>query len=94
MELAAVVQAIDYLSRNVHRFMKPQRRHVKLVYRAGRAHVEYQPLGVIGVVSPWNYPISLTLVPLATALAAGNRAMLKPSELTPNTNEAPPQTDE
>ena len=88
MELACVIQSIDYLCGNLRRFMKRQRRHVHLFYLSARAYVEYQPLGVVGVMSPWNYPISLTLVPLATALAAGNRAMLKPSELTPRTSEA------
>ena len=88
MEVLGVVQAIDYLSRKLRRFMKPERRHVGLFYRAGRAHVEYQPKGVVGVMAPWNYPFSLTMIPLATALAAGNRAMLKPSELTPRTSEA------
>ncbi|MGZ2749138.1 coniferyl aldehyde dehydrogenase [Burkholderia stagnalis] len=87
MELVGVVQAIDYLSRNLRRFMKPQRRHVGIFYRAGHARVEYQPVGVVGVMAPWNYPFSLTFIPLATALAAGNRAMLKPSELTPRTSE-------
>ncbi|RQR63209.1 coniferyl aldehyde dehydrogenase [Burkholderia sp. Bp9002] len=87
MELVGVVQAIDYLSRNLRRFMKPQRRHVGIIYRAGHARVEYQPVGVVGVMAPWNYPFSLTFIPLATALAAGNRAMLKPSELTPCTSE-------
>ena len=56
--------------------------------RFARAHVEYQPLGVVGIVAPWNYPLSLALMPLATALAAGNRAMIKPSELTPATSDA------
>lgn len=88
MELACVVQAIDYLSSHLRRFMQRERRHVPLVYRSARAYVEYQPLGVVGVMAPWNYPVSLTLVPLATALAAGNRAMLKPSELTPRTSAA------
>ncbi|WP_460481908.1 coniferyl aldehyde dehydrogenase [Comamonas humi] len=88
MELSCVIQAIDYLSSHLRRFMKRERRHVHLFYRSARAYVEYQPLGVVGVMAPWNYPISLTLVPLATALAAGNRAMLKPSELTPRTSEA------
>ncbi|HIC7210511.1 coniferyl aldehyde dehydrogenase [Burkholderia stabilis] len=87
MELMGVVQAIDYLTRNLRRFMKPQRRHVGIFYRAGHARVEYQPVGVVGVMAPWNYPFSLTFIPLATALAAGNRAMLKPSELTPRTSE-------
>ena len=88
MELAGVIQTIDYLYRKLPRFMRRERRHVGLLYRNGRAYVEYQPKGVIGVMAPWNYPIALTLIPLATALAAGNRAMLKPSELTPRTGEA------
>ncbi|RQU46487.1 coniferyl aldehyde dehydrogenase [Burkholderia cenocepacia] len=87
MELVGVIQSIDYLTRNLRRFMKPERRHVGIFYRAGRAHVEYQPVGVVGIMAPWNYPFSLTIIPLATALAAGNRAMLKPSELTPRTSE-------
>ncbi|MEH8022488.1 aldehyde dehydrogenase family protein, partial [Rheinheimera metallidurans] len=62
-------------------------RHVALPYQAGRAYVQYQPKGVIGVMAPWNYPFSLTFIPLATALAAGNRVMLKPSELTPHTSQ-------
>jgi len=86
MELVPVIQAIDYLSRNLRRFMKPERRHVGIHYQSGRAYVAWQPKGVIGVMAPWNYPVSLTLVPLATALAAGNRALLKPSELTPRTS--------
>lgn len=87
MELACVIQSIDYLSRNLRRFTKRERRHVEFSYHSARAYVEYQPLGVVGVMAPWNYPLSLTLVPLATALAAGNRAILKPSELTPRASE-------
>tara|TARA_Y100001951_G_scaffold94328_1_gene90689 strand:+ start:8920 stop:10353 length:1434 start_codon:yes stop_codon:yes gene_type:complete len=87
MELAGVVQAIDYLTRNLRRFMKRERRHVEMLYRAGSAYVEYQPKGIVGVMAPWNYPFILTFIPLAIALAAGNRAMLKPSELTPRTSE-------
>src|SRR3546814_1225087 len=51
--------------------------------RVGSARIEYQPLGVIGIVSPWNYPFALAMMPLVTAIAAGNRVMIKPSELTP-----------
>jgi coniferyl-aldehyde dehydrogenase len=51
----------------------------------GSNRVVYQPLGVVGIVAPWNYPVSLALAPLATAIAAGNRVMLKPSEFTPAT---------
>jgi coniferyl-aldehyde dehydrogenase len=86
MEVAGVVNGIKYLSRNLPRFMRRQSRRVGPEMRFGKAWVEYQPLGVIGIMAPWNYPIQLALMPLATALAAGNRVMLKPSEYTPATN--------
>lgn len=86
MEMMTLVQGIDYLHRHLRRFMAPARRHVALTFRFARARVEYQPLGVIGIIAPWNYPLSLALMPLATAIAAGNRAMLKPSEFTPETS--------
>jgi len=87
LELTLVVQSIDYLLSNLRKLMKPERRHVSMLYMFGKARIEYQPKGVIGVMAPWNYPVSLTIVPLATALAAGNRVMLKPSELTPRTSD-------
>lgn len=87
MELMAIAQSIDYLLRHLRRFMRRERRHVGLSFRSGSAWVDYQPLGVVGIMAPWNYPLSLTIIPLATALAAGNRAMIKPSELTPRTSE-------
>jgi coniferyl-aldehyde dehydrogenase len=85
MELVPVVQTINYLRRNLKKWMRPERRRVAVHFIPGRSYVVYQPLGVIGIVSPWNYPLSLALMPLATALAAGNRVMLKPSELAPAT---------
>jgi len=88
MEILPLTWGIDYLQKNLRRFMRRERRHVALHMRLARAYVEYQPLGVIGIVAPWNYPLSLALIPLATALAAGNRAMIKPSELTPATSDA------
>ena len=88
MEILALTWGIDYLHRNLRRFMRRERRRVALPMRFARARVEYQPLGVVGIVAPWNYPLSLALMPLATALAAGNRAMIKPSELTPATSNA------
>lgn len=88
LELAPTIGGIDYLRRNLSRWMRPQRRRVALHLRPGVAEILYQPLGVVGVISPWNYPIGTCLMPLATALAAGNRAMLKPSELTPRTADA------
>jgi coniferyl-aldehyde dehydrogenase len=86
MEVMTTVQGIDYLYRNLRRFMAPTRRHVALTFRFASARIEYQPLGVIGIIAPWNYPLSLALMPLATAIAAGNRAMIKPSEFTPQTS--------
>lgn len=87
MEMLALTWGIDYLHKNLRSFMRSERRHVALPMLLARAHVEYQPFGVIGIMSPWNYPCSLSLMPLATALAAGNRAMIKPSEFTPATSE-------
>ena len=87
MEIMPTVQGIDYLRRNVRRWMRPRARRVAMQFRPGTARVVLQPLGVVGIVSPWNYPMSLCLMPLATAIAAGNRAMLKPSEHTPKTSD-------
>ena len=87
MEIVLTVHGIDYLRKNLRRWMRPRRRHVALQFRPATARVLYQPLGVIGIVSPWNYPLGLCLMPLATAIAAGNRAMVKPSEYTPRTSE-------
>ena len=88
LEIVPTLQAIDYLRHRLARFMRPERRHVAATYRLGQARVVHQPKGVIGIMAPWNYPFSLTMIPLATALAAGNRAMLKPSEHTPRTTAA------
>jgi coniferyl-aldehyde dehydrogenase len=87
LELVPTIQGIGYLRHRLKGWMRPQRRHVPLHAMPGSARVLYQPLGVIGIVSPWNFPLGLALTPLATAIAAGNRAMLKPSELTPATTE-------
>ncbi|SEH02959.1 coniferyl-aldehyde dehydrogenase [Nonomuraea solani] len=87
MEIVGVVQGIEYLQRNLRRFMRPTRRHIELLLRFGSNRIEYQPLGVVGVISPWNYPVNLSLMPVVTAIAAGNRVMLKPSKLTPATNK-------
>ncbi len=83
LDLGPVVQATGYLARNLGRWMRPQRRRVPVTLWPGRARVIRQPKGVVGIMAPWNYPFGLSLIPLATALAAGNRAMLKPSELAP-----------
>jgi coniferyl-aldehyde dehydrogenase len=86
VEIISVIEGIKYLSSNLKKFMAPSKRNVALHMRFGNARVEYQPLGVVGIISPWNYPINLSLMPVVTAIAAGNRVMLKPSKFTPNTN--------
>jgi len=86
MEMLPLTWGIDYLHNNLRRFMRRERRRVALPMRLARGYVEYQPLGVVGIVAPWNYPFSLAVMPLATALAAGNRVMIKPSEFTPATS--------
>lgn len=86
MELLPLIQGIQYQRAHLRRWMAPEKRRVAMSCQPGRAWVSYQPLGVIGIISPWNYPLSLALLPLATAIAAGNRAMIKPSELTPATS--------
>jgi coniferyl-aldehyde dehydrogenase len=87
MELMPTIQGIDYLRAHLRRWMRSRRRHVAMHLRPAGAKLFYQPLGVIGIISPWNYPMGLCLMPLATAIAAGNRAMIKPSEFTPRTTE-------
>ena len=74
------------LRRHLARWSRPQRVRTPLYLLPGRGHIQRQPLGVVGVIAPWNYPLQLALGPAATALAAGNRVMLKPSEITPRTS--------
>ena len=68
------------------KWMKPVKVATPIYLQPARAFLQRQPLGVVGVVSPWNYPVQLALGPTITALSAGNRVMLKPSELTPATS--------
>jgi len=83
-----VLSEIDHLIHNLKKWMRPRRRRISPLFWPARAEVRYQALGVVGVISPWNYPVNLALVPLATALAAGNAVYLKPSEHTPRTSLA------
>jgi len=81
-----VLKTIDQLLANLRRWMRPQSRSPGWLMLPARAEVRPMPLGVIGVMAPWNYPVNLALVPLATAIAAGNSVYLKPSEHTPRTS--------
>ncbi|WP_036218200.1 coniferyl aldehyde dehydrogenase [Marinospirillum minutulum] len=84
-EVLPSLEAIDYACKHLKRWMKPSRRSVSLAFQPASAKVVYQPLGVVGVLVPWNYPLFLSLGPLIGALAAGNRVMIKMSEHTPRT---------
>ena len=86
-ELYIVAAGIRHAQAHLARWMKPERVPTPLHLRPGSAKVERQPIGVAGVISPWNYPVQLALSPALGALAAGNRVLLKPSELTRATSE-------
>jgi coniferyl-aldehyde dehydrogenase len=81
-----VLGEIDYLLSHLRRWMRPKRVAADPLFFPARAEIRYQPLGVVGVIAPWNYPVNLAIVPLATAIAAGNHVMIKPSEHTPRTS--------
>ena len=77
---------INYTLKRLKKWLKPQRRNTGLLFMPANISVHYQPLGVVGIMVPWNFPIMLAIHPLTTALAAGNRVMIKMSEFTPATN--------
>jgi coniferyl-aldehyde dehydrogenase len=88
MEIFGALESIRHARKHVRKWMRPERRALPWLMRltGARAEVFYQPLGVVGVVSPWNFPLVLSIGALAGVFAAGNRAMLKPSELTSATS--------
>ncbi|WP_460272254.1 coniferyl aldehyde dehydrogenase [Celeribacter sp. ULVN23_4] len=86
-DIDLVIGEIRHAKRHLKRWMKVLRAPVPLIYKPARAEIRPQPLGVVGIISPWNFPVQLALSPMVAALAAGNRVMLKPSELTPRTSE-------
>ncbi len=80
-EITPALNAIRFARRHLRRWMRPQRRHIdRLAFGLASNRVEPQPLGVVGVIVPWNFPVNLSFVPLTFILAAGNRAMVKMSE--------------
>ncbi|HEU0097553.1 MAG TPA: coniferyl aldehyde dehydrogenase [Allosphingosinicella sp.] len=83
LEIVPTLNAIRHARKHLAHWMRPERRRVDPLFQPASARVRHEPLGVVGIISPWNYPLQLALSPLVDALAAGNRAMLKPSELTP-----------
>jgi len=76
-ELLTCLEQIKYYSKHIHQWMKPSKRRIALIHQPAKGWVEYQPLGVVGIIAPWNYPLLLSIGPLICALAAGNHAMIK-----------------
>ena len=90
-DVASSIGPLRHAQQNLKRWQKKDKRKVTpgvLALLGAKAWVEYQPLGVVGVISPWNFPVNLTFTPLAGVLSAGNRCMIKPSEYTPATSAA------
>jgi coniferyl-aldehyde dehydrogenase len=85
LEVFPLVDTIRHAIRHLPQWMRPRPAAAGWQFLPGRARVVYQPLGVVGVIGAWNYPLLLSLAPVVGALAAGNRVMLKPSELAPRT---------
>ena len=82
-DIMMVLAAVKHTRRKLKRWMRRRRVTTALAFQPGRCEMRPQPLGVVGVVAPWNYPYQLSIGPAIAALAAGNRVMVKPSELTP-----------
>jgi coniferyl-aldehyde dehydrogenase len=89
-DIAGSIGPLKHARDHLRGWMKTEKRRTTpaiLGWLGAKAEVRYQPKGVVGVIAPWNFPINLTFSPLAGVLAAGNRAMIKPSEFTPATSE-------
>jgi coniferyl-aldehyde dehydrogenase len=84
-DIMGSVSPLKHALKELDRWMRPEKRKVQfpLGLLGAKARIEYQPKGVVGIISPWNFPVNLTLSPMAGAFAAGNRVMVKSSEFTP-----------
>ena len=86
LDLLGSTLDVNHAIAHVRSWMQPSRRATELLFFSNSVQVTYQPKGVVGVIVPWNFPVYLALGPLIAALAAGNRVMIKMSEITPATN--------
>lgn len=87
LEIFPALQAVRGARKHLRSWMKPRRGWASMWFLPARTEIRCQPLGVVGIIVPWNYPVMLSVGPLVAALAAGNRAMIKMSEFTPRTGE-------
>ncbi|MFW5967827.1 MAG: aldehyde dehydrogenase family protein [Persicimonas sp.] len=86
-ELLVVPLFIDHYRRHAEKILAPQKMWAGILFPGKKAHIEYFPRGVIGVIAPWNFPFQLSMVPVISAIIGGNTAVLKPSEVTPMVGE-------
>ncbi len=87
-DIGFVISEIDHALKHLRRWTRPTRVRTPLVTKPARARLVPEPLGVVLVIAPWNYPVQLALAPMVGALAAGNAVVLKPSEIAPHTSGA------
>ena len=85
-EIFAVLADINYNVKHLKKWMKPQKVHTPLTLLGTSSYIQFEAKGVCLIIAPWNYPFQLMVSPLISAIAAGNTAILKPSEMTPNTS--------
>lgn len=81
-DILPTLEMIRYYEKKAARFLQPQKRKTPFIFLKNYSYLEYKPLGVVLIISPWNYPFQLSLVPLVSALIAGNTVLLKPAEIT------------
>ena len=86
-DIASTKAEAVFARKHFRKWMKPRRQNLPLAQMPGRAWVQYDPIGVVLVIGPWNYPFFLCMSPVVAAVAAGNGAVIKPSELAPATSE-------
>lgn len=85
-DVMVTLEEIKHVRKHLRGWMKPKRAPINLLFLPARGEIRYLPLGVVGIVAPWNYPFQLAIIPLVDAIAAGNHVMIKPSEFTPRTS--------
>ena len=87
-DVTGSIECLKHSKKHLKKWMKTEKRPTMfpLNLLGGRSSITYQPKGVVGVIAPWNFPLGMVFEPLAGVLAAGNRAMIKPSEFTPATS--------
>ncbi|QNK77263.1 aldehyde dehydrogenase family protein [Winogradskyella sp. PAMC22761] len=86
-EIYAIIGDIKYAKKHLHQWMRKQNVKTPMSLLGSNSYIKYEPKGVCLIISPWNFPFNLTFGPLVSAIAAGNTAIIKPSEMTPNASD-------